>query len=155
MVDKWYEWVGPMNDDELSDYMYTTQGEEFGYGADIRYKLRLVVVRLRTGDSKQEHRCGYANLAKCPWSALVHSKDGVHHVAKGKCKHSDHKKMCRTKGVSGEVRAILTPSKITLKPQTMVTKVSKELGRPLTRAEIRQMISLRTRVPLTRAGWPG
>lgn len=146
MVDKWNEWVGPMNDDELGVYMFTTQGEEFGHGADVRYKLRPVVVRLKTGDSKQEYRCGYANLSKCPWSALVHSLDGVHHVAKSKCKHSDHKKMCRSTGVSGEVRAVLTPSKITLKPQTMVTKVSKELGRALTRAEIRQMISLRKRV---------
>jgi hypothetical protein len=86
----WLEEDGPYDVAESEKRKGVIAAEELGCGADRSLKPKTAVRRIKTDDFVQEWRCGYVNLAGCPWRLRIRRKGSQYWIARCNLKHYDH-----------------------------------------------------------------
>jgi len=145
----WLEEEGPYDVAESEKRKSVIAVEEFGCGAGVSLKPKTEVRRIKTDDFVQEWRCGYLNLAGCPWRLRIRRKGNQYWIARCNLKHADHTIMIQKTGLHSAIRAVLTPTKSALAPQKMIQRTFAALEGSLagfTEEHIKQMKRLRRRM---------
>lgn len=101
--------------------------EHFGFNPacnELDFKKKIVKSRKGKAGTRQVCYCHYHNESDCNWRIEIIVVGNKFSIGIGSVPHADHTQSKIKRGIPGKMQEFLTPSKIHLQPDAMVTKVS-------------------------------